>query len=162
MEKLQEDFALALTDSEEGRRMMDDIHAEMREQRKQLGLRGEAALKKFKFIPWSEFETRFGITQRDEDQAIFPTDIGELEFWSFSHEGLEYIPLEDIALMMEQLGEMVLFGFMQLGNDTCTVRPHQLYPDVFGDGSAQYTDAYDQREVDEYYEQMQEFKKQTK
>ena len=131
--------------------------------RQQRALFGQEALKKSRFIPWSEFETRFGVTERDEDQDIHPTAIGALEFWTYhdAENDIDYIPLEDIAGMIEQINQMVLFGFMELGNDTCTVRPHQLFSDWFLDGSAQYTDPFLQRDVDEYEEQMRDFLEQT-
>jgi len=143
---------------------MAEIIKRRKADRQQRALFGQESLKKYRFIPWSEFENRFGITERDEDQDIHPTDVGDLEFWTYHDPktDLDYIPLEDIAGMIEQIKQMVLFGFIKLGNDTCTVRPHQLFSDCFLDGSAQYTDPFFQREVDEWEDQMEDFLERTK
>src|SRR5215813_7147284 len=144
-----------MTEAEFDASMAETIKA-MKEEVQQRALRGQETLKKYRFIPFAEFETRFGITERDEEY-MHPTDIGELQFWSYHDADTEIddIPLEDIAGMIEQIHDMVLFGYMELGNDTNTVRPHVLFPDWFTDGSAEYTDAFLQRDVDEYEEQLQ-------
>jgi len=150
-----------MTEAEFNASMAETIKV-MKDKRQQRALFGQDALKKYRFIPFAEFESRFGITERSEEHMV-PTDIGDLEFWSYhdSENDLEYIPLEDIAGMIEQINQMVLFGFLELGNDTCTVRPHLLFRDWFLDGSAEYTDAFLQRDVDEYEEQMRDFLEQT-
>src|SRR5262245_45392988 len=104
-----------MTEAEFNASMAETIKR-MKAERQQRGLFGAEALKKYRFIPWSEFETRFGITERSEERMT-PTDVGDLEFWTYRDPktDLDYIPLEDIAGMIEQINQMVLFGFMELG-----------------------------------------------
>jgi hypothetical protein len=147
--------------SPEFHQQMAELREEHRKEEERKLKRAQEVMSKYSIIPWAEFQTRFGIAEREEDLNFHSTDVGELRFWTYydAETDMQYVPLEDIIYMLDQINEMCLFGYLELGNDCNTLRPHQVFPDWFTDGSAEYTSKDCQSDVDEWDEQWEHFRK---
>jgi hypothetical protein len=114
---------------------------------------GEEAAKHIKIVPMAAMTRTFGVPYRNETQG-HTVEIGVLQFWVYHHDGVDYVPLEDIALMLSQIGAAVDFGFLELGHDHCTLRPEHVFPGHFLDGDVEWTGKEMQNDAMLYLEHL--------
>jgi hypothetical protein len=93
-----------------------------------------------------------GYLPEDFDLRKHPyvTMMGEFEFHEFKFDGLRFYLLEDFIELIKRWDHASLFGFLELGNDMCYIRPEHIFHTYFVDEELQYVEPEPQAEAEMY------------
>src|SRR5262245_22973328 len=105
---------------------------------------------KVRIVP-CQYLVNKGYVPEDFDREQYPYVIvmgGEFEFHEFRFDGMRFFILEDFIELIKRFDHASLFGFLELGNDMCDIRPEHIFHTYFVDEELQYADPESQADAE--------------